>query len=113
MRTQMDFILTLLLSLLAAIVAAADGLSTVSLCGFVFHLGDLGIALTEIGGVAVGIVVLPPPHRPGGTKLSLYRFSGVFSFSDAQPCGESIGYCLNLGRLKDAELSNRPCFRVR
>jgi hypothetical protein len=55
----MDFILALLLSLMGAIVAAAVGLvAGFFVFGFVFHLGDLGIALTEIGGAALGIVVL-------------------------------------------------------
>jgi hypothetical protein len=54
----MDFVLTLLLSLVAGITAAVVlVLAGFLVTGIVFHLGDLGIGLTEIGAIVGGIVV--------------------------------------------------------
>jgi hypothetical protein len=54
----MGFILTVLLSLIFGIAAAVVMvLAGFLVTGFVFHLGDLGMGLTEIGAIVVGIAV--------------------------------------------------------
>ena len=51
----MDFMITLLFSMVAGIVATAVALFVF---GYLFRFGDAGIAMTEIGALAVGIIVL-------------------------------------------------------
>jgi len=54
----MDLILTLLLSLVAGIMAALGWiLACFFVTGVVFHLGAPGIGLTEIGAIPAGIAL--------------------------------------------------------
>jgi len=53
----MDLILTLLLSLIAAIAAAAAALfASFFVFGYWLHLGDAGMLLTAVAGIAAGVV---------------------------------------------------------